>query len=450
MEKSHLSVDSSASRRSFLKQSTGAIAAATLASVATHAHAAEDDTVRIALVGCGGRGTGAAVNALATTGNTELVALADVFTDRVEATHTSLKQQFGAKVNVPPDRRFIGLDAYRKAVDTLGKNDVIILATPAGFRPLHFEYAVAQGRNVFMEKSFGVDAPGVRRILKAGEIARQKNLKVATGLMWRHDPAREEAIKRIHDGALGDLILLRTYRMHGAVGYRPKQPGQSELAYQLANYNSFHWLGASFFVDWLIHNIDICCWAKNALPVSAQGQAGRQTRTVNDQIFDHYMVEYTFPDGTKLLAQGRHIDQCYAVFSDFAQGTKGSAILMADLSAANPRFYNNHIQTPANQTWRYDGPTPNPYQVEHDLLFDAIRNNKSYNETERSAKACLVALMGRMAAHSGQLITWDQAMASDLELAPNLEKLTWDSDAPVMPDAQGRYPMPVPGKTREF
>jgi len=437
------------SRREFLKNSSKAVAGAALAgAISAPGHAADQNTIKVALVGCGGRGSGAAANALSTRGPTRLWAMADVFEHRLEASHKSLSQKFAGQMDVPPERRFVGLDAFKKAIDSLDRGDVVLLATAPAFRPIHFEYAVQRGVHVFMEKSFGVDAPGVRRILRADELARQKNLKVAGGLMWRHDKPREEIIQRIHDGAIGELITLRTYRMHGAVGCRPKAPGTTELAHQIANYNNFTWVNGSFFVDWLIHNIDICCWAKNALPVSAQGMGGRAARGERDQMFDHYSVEYSFADGTRMLAQGRHINKCWDVFSDFAHGSKGSAVIMESLSAPRPRLYKNHHQVKENEVWRYSGPPCDPYQVEHDLFFDAIRNNKDHNEAERCAKACLVAIMGRMACESGQLIQWDQALASTYELAPGLENYTLDSPPPVQPDATGHYPLPIPGQTK--
>ncbi len=438
-------------RREFLKTS-GALAGLAMASSLASprpGYAAEENTIRIALVGCGGRGSGAAANALATKGPTKLVALADVFPDRVANSYKALAQQCGAQVDVPEERRFVGFDAYKHAIDAAGKGGLVLLATPAAFRPIHFEYAVASGVNVFMEKSFAVDAPGVRRVLRAGEAAAQRNLKVASGLMWRHDPAREEAVKRIHEGAIGEVLLLRTYRNHGPVGFQPKQSGQSELAHQILNYSCFNWLNASFFVDWLIHNIDVCCWAKNAWPVNAQGQGARVSRTEPDQMLDQYAVEYTFADGAKLLAHGRHIAGCWDIFSDFAHGSKGSAVLMENLAAAKSRIYRNQIMTPDNIVWRYQGPTVDPYQREHDLLFEAIRNDKPYNETERAARACMVSIMGRMAAESGAMISYEEALASNLELAPGLGQITsLDSQAPVLPDAQGRYPVPVPGRTK--
>jgi myo-inositol 2-dehydrogenase / D-chiro-inositol 1-dehydrogenase len=439
-------------RRDFLKASGSALAGAVLAApLATPrpGYAAEDNTIKIALVGCGGRGTGAAANALSTRGPAKLIALADVFPDRIERSYKVLTGKFAPQVDVPPERRFVGFDAFREAMGLLGKGGLVLLATPAAFRPIHLDYAVQKGVNVFMEKSFAVDGPGIRRVLRAGEVAAHKNLKVASGLMWRHDPAREEVVHRLHDGTIGDLILLRTYRMHGPVGFHPLQPGESELAHQIRNYSCFNWLNASFFVDWLIHNIDICCWAKNAWPVSAQGQGARVARTDPDQMLDQYTVEYTFADGAKLFAQGRHITGCWDIFSDFAQGAKGSALLMESLAAARPRIYKGQSQTAANLVWRYQGPPVDPYQREHDLLFDAIRNDTRYNETERAAKACLVSIMGRMAAESGLVINYDEALASNLELAPGLEQVTsLDASPPVAPNAAGKYAVPVPGRTK--
>ena len=438
-------------RRDFLKTSSVLAGAALTAPLAVPrpGYTAEDNTIKIALVGCGGRGTGAAANALSTHGPVKLIAMADVFPDRIERSHKLLTEKLGARVDVPRERQFIGFDAFWKAIDLLGQGDVVLLATPAAFRPLHLEYAVEKGVNVFMEKSFAVDAPGIRRVLDAGTTAAQKNLKVASGLMWRHDPAREEVVRRLHDGEVGDITLLRTYRMHGPVGFHPRQSGESELAHQIRNYSCFNWLNASFFVDWLIHNIDVCCWAKDAWPVSVQGQGARVSRTDPDQMLDQYFVEYTFPDGAKLFAQGRHVTGCWDIFSDFAHGTKGSALIMESLAAARPRIYKGQSQTPADMVWRYQGPAVDPYQREHDLLFEAIRNDTPYNETERAAKACLVSIMGRMAAESGLVISYDEALASNLELAPRLEQITsLDAPPPVAPDSAGRYPVPKPGRTK--
>ena len=443
----HGSDGKAASRRQFLR-SSGAVAAGVALSgaLASRSHAAADDTIKVALVGCGGRGTGAAVNALSTQGPTKLWAMADVFDYRLDRSLGSLSKRFGKKVEVPPDRRFLGMDAFRKAIDSLGKGDVVLLATPPAFRPIHLDYAVEKGIHVFMEKSFAVDGPGVRRVIAAGEAAAKKDLKIAGGLMSRHYTPLEEAVKQIHDGRIGQLITCWAYRMHHAVPFAPKKPDVSELAHQIRNYHGYTWVNGSFLLDWLIHNIDVCCWCKDAWPVSAQGQGGRQVRAVPDQLFDHYAVEYHFADGTRLFAQGRHMADCWGFFGDVIHGATGSAVLGEGQS--KPRLFKGHLTTPKNVIWSYKGPGCNPYQKEHDLLFDAIRNDKPYNETERCAKAAMAGILGRMAAESGKLVTWDQAMASTLELAPGLDKMTMQSPAPVLPDAQGRYPVALPGKTK--
>jgi predicted dehydrogenase len=387
------------------------------------------------------------VNALSTKGPTKLWALADVFPQRLASSHANLSKQFGEKVDCPPERRFLGLDGFKKAIDSLEGSDVVILATPPAFRPIHLEYAVEKGRNVFMEKSFAVDAPGIRRVLKAGEAAAKKNLKIAGGLMSRHYLPLEEAVEQLHKGLIGDIITCWAYREHGPVGMGPKPQGESELAHQIRHYSCFTWVNGSFLLDWLIHNLDVCCWCKDAWPVSAQGQGGRQVRTAPDQLFDHYAVEYSFPDGTRLFAQGRHMDGTWGFFGDIIHGAKGSAVLGEGIT--QPRIYKGHQQTTANVIWEYKGPGCNHYQREHDLLFDAIRQDKPLNETERCAKAAMTGILGRMAAESGKLVTWDEAIASNIELAPGLEKYTMDSPtAPVMPDAQGKYPVAMPGVTK--
>ena len=433
-------------RRAFLKTSGAAVAGAALAgAIVRPGYAAENNTLKLALVGCGGRGGGAVAQALSTQGPTQLCAMADVFEHRLQSCLGALKPSHEKQLAVPPERQFIGLDAFKKAIDSLDKGSVVLLATPPAFRPIHFEYAVAKGMHVFMEKSFAVDAPGIRRVLKTGEAAAGQNLKVASGLMSRHYQPLEDAIRQIHDGAIGEVITAWAYRMHGPVGLSPRQAGTKELAYQIANYSNFTWLNGSFIQDWLIHNIDVCCWVKNSWPVSVQGMGGRQVRQEHDQLFDHYGAEYTFADGTRMMAQARHMTNCWDFFGDIIHGTKGSAIMGE--GQPKPRLFKSHRQTSENLLWSYQGPDCDHYQREQDLLFDAIRNDKPYNETERSAKSCLAAMMGRMACESGKEITWEEALASKIELAPGLGNYTWDSNPPAMPDSSGKYVIAMPGQT---
>ena len=440
------STDRRDSRRTFLKTTGTALAGTALAGVAVPTcHAAEDNTIKVALVGCGGRGTGAAVNALSTQGPVKLVAMADVFGDRLAGSLKSLAGRFGDKVDVPAERQFLGMDAYRKAIDSLDANDLVLLATPPTFRPMHLEYAVNKGINVFMEKSFAVDAPGIRRVLAAGRAAEEKNLKIAGGLMSRHYLALQEAVKKIHDGTIGDVITCWAYREHGPVGYAPKREGQSDLESQIRNYSCYTWVNGSFILDWLIHNLDVCCWVKDAWPVSAQGQGGRQVRDKGDQLFDHYAVEYTFPDGTRMFGQARHMAGCFGFFGDVIHGTKGAAVLGEGIP--RPQLFTGYNRTAENRIWEHTGAKVNPYQVEHDVLFDAIRQDKPHNETERCAFAAMTGILGRMAAESGKEITWEQAMASNLELAPGLDQMTMDSEPPVKPDANGKYAIAMPGIT---
>jgi predicted dehydrogenase len=431
-------------RREFVRKATAVFVAST--SFSAGYHIAEQNTIPIALIGCGGRGTGAAANALNTKGPTKLVAMADVFEDRLQSSLNQLKQRFPNQVDVPPERQFLGFDAYEKAIDCVAPGGVVILATPPAFRPIHLEYAVAKGCHVFAEKSFAVDAPGIRRVLKAGEEAKKKNLKIATGLHMRHYLPLEEAVARIHDGIIGEVVVCWAYRMHGPVGMHPRRKGESELAHQIRNFHCFTWLNGGFIVDWLIHNLDVCCWVKGEWVIWAQGQGGRQQRKEPDQLFDHYAVEFSFPDGARLFAQGRHMINCWNFWGCIVHGTKGSAVLGEGIQ--QPRIYKGWKQEPKDLIWQYEGPPCDPYQREMDLLFEAIREDKPYNEIERSAMANIVGILGRMAAESGQLITWEQAINSDLELAPRLENLTMDSEPPVKPDAEGKYPVAVPGFTK--
>jgi myo-inositol 2-dehydrogenase / D-chiro-inositol 1-dehydrogenase len=436
------------SRREFLTTSGRITAASALTLGAVPlVHAAGSDTIKVALVGCGGRGTGAVVNALSTkSGPTELVAMADVFEPRIQSSLKRLSEGFSAQVNVPKDRQFIGFDAYRKAIDCLDGSGVVILATPPGFRPPHFEYAVSKGCHVFLEKAMAVDGPGVRHLLKIGEAADRKNLKIAGGLMSRHSPPLVEAVRRIHDGIIGEVITCWPYRNHGPVGLAAKGEGVTEMAHQIRNFHNFNWLGGSFILDWLIHNIDVSCWVKDAWPVSAQGQGARQGRAEPDEMLNQYAVEYSFGDGTRMFAQARHMPNCWGYWGCVIHGAKGAAVLGEGIP--DPVIFKGHKLTEDNIIWRFSGDKGDQYQIEQDMLFEAIRANKPYNETRRCAYATLAGILGRMAAESGQEITWDQALASELVLAPGIENYTMDSAPPIVPDANGQYPVAMPGQTK--
>ncbi len=448
------------SRRDFLKNTGRMAAASALASVAIpHVHAAENNLIQVALVGCGGRGAGAAANALSVkNGPMKLVAMADVFADRIPGSYNTLKEQFAEQVDVPEDRKFVGFDGYKKAMDCLRPGDVAIFASPPAFRWVHFAYAIEKGLNVFMEKPVTVDGPSTRKLFKLAEESAKKNLKVGVGLMCRHCDARWELYRRIKDGQIGQIITMRAYRMHGPIGFfasDPKPEGVSDLLYQVRRFHSFLWAGGGCYSDFYIHNIDECCWMKDAWPVKAQATGGRHYRGNSvDQNFDNYSVEYTFADGTKLFLYGRCIDGCHNEFASYAHGTKGLAVISTDAHhPARCRIYKGHdMRKEEDLAWAFPEPEPNPYQVEWDHLIDAIRKDKPYNEAKRGAEASLATSMGRMAAHTGQVVTWDDILNSEHEFAPDANTLTMDSPAPLLPDADGKYPVPKPGilKDREY
>jgi predicted dehydrogenase len=448
--------NSGLSRRELMKKSGQFAVASALAGVALpQVHAAGSDAIQVALVGCGGRGTGAAGNALATkSGPTKLVAMADVFTERLTSSHRNLQRSFAGQVDVPEDRRFLGFDAYKKAMDCLKAGDVVILATPPAFRWVQFAYALEKGIHVFMEKPVTVDGPSTRKLLKVAEESEKRNLKVGVGLMCRHCAARQELYDRIKGGQIGDITLLRAYRMTGPVGFfasPPKPDGISELMYQVKRFHSFLWASGGAFSDFLIHNIDECCWMKDGWPVQAKGSGGRHYRGNNiDQNFDTYSVEYTFGDGTKLFLEGRNISGCHQEFASYAHGTKGSAVISTSAhTPARCRIYKGHNFVRDDLAWRFPSPEPDPYQLEWDHLLEAIRQDKSYNEARRGAEASLITAMGRLAAHTGRLVTRDEMLNHEHDLAPDVDQLTMDGPAPLQAGPDGKYPVPEPGiKTR--
>jgi predicted dehydrogenase len=441
------------SRREVIKTTGQAVAGTALVGLAAPlVHAGENSVIQIALVGCGGRGTGAATNALSNKqGPTKLVAMADVFKDRLSSSHSTIEESHKNLMDVPTDRRFIGFDGYKKAMDCLKKGDVVILATPPAFRWVHFKYALEKGLHVFMEKPVAVDGPSARKLLDLAAKSVLANQKVAVGLMCRHCPARREMFEEVRAGKIGELNMLRAYRMAGPTASAfslPKPAGISELMYQIQRFHSFLWASGGAYSDFLIHNIDEACWMKDAWPVRAQASGGRHYRgDFIDQNFDSYSVEYTYPDGAKLFLQGRTIPGCHNEFTTQIHGSKGSGIVSySGHTPAKPRLFKGQDTTKQSDViWKYRGDEGDPYQHEWEDLMTAIRADKPYNEAKRGAQASLVTAMGRMAAHTGQVITYDQMLKCEHEFAPEVDKLVIDGPAPVQAGANGKYPVPEPG-----
>ncbi|QJD77560.1 Gfo/Idh/MocA family protein [Spirosoma rhododendri] len=437
-------------RRSFLKTS-GLLAGGTLlsslpgAAFATGYHNSANDVIKVALIGCGGRGTGAAQQALSTKQNVKIVAMADAFRDRLDESYKALtgrgaKAADGsAKVDVPEDHKFVGFDAYKQAIPLA---DVVILATPPGFRPSHFEEAVRQGKHVFMEKPVATDAPGIRRVLAAAEEAKKKKLNVVVGLQRRYQPSYREMIKRIQDGALGDIVGGQVYWISGGVWHKPRQPQQTEMDYQMRNWYYFNWLCGDHINEQHVHNIDVANWVKNSYPVSCQGTGGRQVRNGKDdgEIFDHHIVDFVYADGTTINSQCRHYEGTFSRVDELFLGTKGKVEGMEKRTSALMGYNGQPIYT---HDAKADG---NPYQIEHDELFAAIaKGDYKFADAERVAKSTMTAIMGRMATYSGKVVKWDEALNSQIDLFP--EKLAWDAMPKVLPDKDGFYPIAVPGKT---
>ena len=440
------------SRRALLEWGGKLAGASALAAMAVpHVHAAEDNTIRLALIGCGGRGSGAVANAMnAPGGPVKLVAMADLFQKRQEGSYKTLAKQFADRVDVPPERRFLGFDAYRKAVDCLRPGDIAILATYAGFRPTHLEYAVAKGVHVFMEKQFAVDPVAVRRIIKAGEAAQQKNLKIAAGLMCRHSTARQSLIKRVREGALGQIQLLRAFRMESRTPLARRKPEENELLWQIRCTERLFWVSGGTFADRTVHLIDEVCWLKDGWPITAHGVGGRRANNIDcGQDLDSYSIEYTFADGTKAMVVARYIPNCFPDFATYVHGTKCAAQFSGSIHAPTVHIYKDQRMARENIVWEPEKEKVGPHQAEWNVLLDAIRNDRPHNEARRAAFSNLATVMGRAAVHSGKIITWDDAMASNFQFCPNVDSLTADSPAPAKADAEGRCPAPIPGQWSE-
>lgn len=436
--------DPAANRRGFLQNSsllagTAIGASAGLGTMAIPAaHAAGDDTIRVSLIGCGGRGNGAVDQIMNTKGNVKLVAVNDAFEDKCQRSISLLGRKHGDKVDVPPEQVFTGLDGYKKACEV--DCDLVVIATPPGYKPQQFEYAVAQGRHIFMEKPVASDAPGVRRVLAAVEESKKKDLMVGIGLQRRHEPSYMKTIERIHDGAIGDVISQQVYWNGNGIWYRNKQDGQSEMEFQTNNWYHFIWLSGDQICEQHIHNLDVACWVKGAYPVECNGMGGHQRREGGDgsksQIFDHTFCEFTFADGSKMFSQGRHLAGGWSHVGEFAQGTNGTATPGGEIFGSN--------------AWKFNGKRVNGHQQEQHDLIETLMRGDIYNEGEYGAHSTFCAILGREACYSGKVLKWDELLENGHNYAPGIDEYTLQSEPPVIKDSDGKYPVPIPGKWNPY
>jgi predicted dehydrogenase len=446
---------SSINRRVFLKQSGSlAAGAAVLSSLSPSAlFAGEDNTIRLALIGCGGRGSGAVGDALSVpdSGPIKLYAMADLLENRMSRSHNSLKKNFRDKVDVTEERKFIGFDAYRKAVDILKPGDIALCTTRAYIRPIHVEYAIRKGINVFMEKPFASDPSGLHRLLRMDEAAKKNNVKVAAGLQCRHSPARQALIEKIRSGEMGEIPLIRANRM-GSSRWLTSQGDDSNNIMNQLQFGKIHllWVGSGHMVDNLIHQIDECCWIKDAWPVSAVGMGGREPHSEDHgQNLDVYAMEFTYPDGTKAFCGFRRASKTRTEFATFIHGTKCAAQFSGRTHAATVHMFKDQRIEKANIAWTPTKDRYSPWQYEWNVFIDSIRKDRPHNEIRRAVYSDLTSLMGRAACHTGQMVTWDQIMESDFQFCNYLDELSYDSPPPVKADKNGQFPFPIPGKWKE-
>lgn len=411
-------------RRDFLKTSATLAAAA----LAGPVHAAGGDTLRIGLVGCGGRGTGAAAQALQADPNVKLVAMGDAFDDRLASSLKTLQsdKEIAAKIDVPQANRFVGFDAYKQVIDC--GVDVVLLTSPPHFRPLHLKYAVEKNKHVFAEKPVAVDAPGVRSVLATCAEAKKKSLSVVSGLCLRYDQGFRDTVKRVWDGAVGDILVIQSNDLRGGIWVKPREQGWSDMTWQMRNWYYFTWLSGDFNVEQHVHMLDASAWLmRDSYPVRAIGLGGRQVRTGPEygNIFDHHSVVYEYSNGTKVFSNCRQQVQCKGDICNYVFGTKGNGIVSERQLSLTPHG--------GGDKWQYKGEHKNMYQQEHDELFASIRAGKPINNGDYMCHSTLMAIMGRMATYTGQQVTWEQALNSKEDLSP--PKYDWNIELAVPPVA---------------
>lgn len=436
------------SRRDFIKKTSligSSLAAFPFVTQAGHVNTSVDDSIKIALIGCGGRGTGAAMQALSTKQNVKLVAMADAFRDRLDSCYKELNDpnnedgNVSQRVAVPEENKFVGFEGYKKA---MALADVVILTTPPGFRPIHFEEAVNQGKQIFMEKPVATDPAGIKRVLDAAVIARQKKLNVVVGLQRHYQNSYRELFKKYKEGLIGEITSAQAWWNNEGVWMNPRKYNQTEMEYQMRNWYYFNWLCGDHIVEQHIHNIDVINWFKEGYPVKAQGMGGREVRKGKDygEIFDHHYVEFHYADGSILNSQCRHIKGTMSKVDELIVGTKGSIYAGAA----------NIVDRKGKVLYQYDrSKENNPYQTEHDELFAAIAKKEyKFDDTERGAKSTMTAILGRLVTYTGQVIEFDKALNSGMTIMPT--KFDFNALPPLLPNADGNYPVAIPGVTKYF
>lgn len=435
-------------RRDFVKKSSLVLGGVMTSTIAAKAHVEGDDVIKIGLIGCGGRGTGAVVQALSSGQNVKLVAMADAFQDQLDNCYKRITDPDfndwsggGAKdlkdrIDVPKKHRFVGFDGYKKVIDLV---DVVLLTTPPGFRPIHFEAAIKAGKHVFMEKPVATDAPGVRKVLEVAKLAKEKKLNVVVGLQRHYQRIYQRWVDMLQNGVIGEITTAHVYWNSEGVWVRERQKGMTEMEYQMRNWYYFNWLCGDHITEQHIHNIDVGNWVMQGYPVKASGMGGRQVRVGKEygEIFDHHFVEFEYANGAKMYSQCRHQKGCKTAVTEAFTGTNGTAPRPGVIQTRNGYKFLDYNE-------RKD---PNPYQVEHDVLFDAIAKGEyKFADAENAAKATMTSILGRMATYSGQEISWDDAINSKISLAP--KEFSWKAKMPLNPDEDGMYPCAIPGVTK--
>lgn len=413
-------------RREFLK---AGVAIGALP-VAQFAHAYGSDRIKVGLVGCGGRGTGAAIDCLRADEGTVIWALGDIFEDRLNNCYAGLSEAFGERVQVPPDRRFLGFDAYKHVLES--DIDVVLLCTPPAFRPIHFLAAMEAGKHVFMEKPVAVCPEGVRMILRGDVLAKQKRLGVMPGTQYRWHPGYQGVIERIRAGHIGEVRAAYAYYLAASPAPIPRREGWSDMVYQLRNWLFYTWLAGDQPVEQFVHNIDVMNWVMGSVPTRALATGGRQARTAPEHgdVYDHFAIEYEYPNGVRVVAMCRQMDNVAYRVSNLVVGSEGTALMQ--------QFTDFYVR--GKHTWAPGKQWPNPYVEEHRVLLQSIRRGEPINETRTIAESTLTAIMGRMAAYTGKVVTWEAALNSKLNYVERVLNIDYDTPAP-------KDPVPIPGKT---